>query len=272
LGKARERGSSGRRAQTRKEGTKLRVDVRPGTWGSVSVEDVQVVLCDAALQINSTLRQPLQATVTVIHAPDTNPQVLVHSSRRSWYWVQLSAEDRRWAQYAYQFSHEFCHIIVDPYAETGWNHQWFAEALCETASVFVLRRMAKVWTIQPPYPHWRDYAPHLNAYADGRITDADHALPPRLTLPEWIASEEQSLIHDAVTKGEQRKKFSIIAYAILPALEAYPSGWNAIRELPIRYGAEPGSIGEYLQQWHAAVDPADQDFASHVIRILTDAK
>ena len=249
-------------------GAKLWVDVRPGTWGSVSIENIRAVLRDAALQINRTLRQPVQATITVLHAPGANPQILVHRSQRGRYWVQLSADDHHWAQYVYQFSHEFCHIIVDPYAETGWKHQWFAEALCETASVFVLRRMAKLWLIQPPYPNWRDYAPHLDAYADGRLTDPDHRLLQELSLPDWIASEEQSLIHD----GEQREKCSVIAYAILPALEACPSGWNAIRKLPIEYGTEPGSIGEYLRQWHAAVDPADQDFANQVIGILTDAE
>ena len=251
----------------KKEARNLRVVVGPGAWGSASVEDIRAVLYDAALQINATLRQPVHATITVIHVPAANPQLLVHRSQDDWYWVQISADDRRWAQYVYQFSHEFCHIIVDPYAGTGWNHQWFAEALCETASVFVLRRMAKKWLVRPPYPTWRDYARHLDAYADERLTDPDHTLPRGLSLPEWVASEEQSLIHNA----EQRKKNSVVAYAILTTLESCPAGWNAIRKLPIEYGTEPGSIDEYLRQWHASVDPADRDFANQVIRVLTDA-
>ena len=64
--------------------------------------------------------------------------------------VQLTARDRKWSKFAYQFSHEFCHLLSGHDRLRDNPNQWFHESLCELASVFTLRQMAKQWLISPP--------------------------------------------------------------------------------------------------------------------------
>ncbi|MCP6756902.1 hypothetical protein NL533_35270, partial [Klebsiella pneumoniae] len=70
--------------------------------------------------------------------------------------LKLDTSNTFWSQYAYQFAHEFCHVLCG-YREDDPGTQWFEETLCETASLFVLRAMAREWKTAPPYPHWKDY-------------------------------------------------------------------------------------------------------------------
>ena len=66
-------------------------------------------------------------------------------SRQGPFTVFLAARDDYWCQFAYQFSHELCHVLSD-YERLGEGpNGWFHEAICELASVFTLRRMAERW-------------------------------------------------------------------------------------------------------------------------------
>ena len=54
--------------------------------------------------------------------------------------IKLSARDTYWNKYAYQFAHEFCHVISkhDNLKENPNN--WFHEAICELSiHAFTLR-------------------------------------------------------------------------------------------------------------------------------------
>ncbi len=98
------------------------------------------------------------------HPTIEHPRVLYRCSQCEPYVIQLDTRGTYWSQYAYQFSHEFCHIL------SGYEHlkenpnQWFHETVCELASVFSLRRMAERWPIHPPYPKWADYSDSLMCY------------------------------------------------------------------------------------------------------------
>ena len=73
--------------------------------------------------------------------------------------------DRQQNQYAYQFAHEFCHVLSGYEGLEGNPNNWFHETICELASVFTLRRMAERWPTHPPYPNWAGYSKHLLEYA-----------------------------------------------------------------------------------------------------------
>src|SRR5207248_5516848 len=65
--------------------------------------------------------------------------------------VRLNVRGNLWARLAFQFAHEYCHVIADP---TTWDRErrfaWIEEALCETGSLFALRSMARGWIANPP--------------------------------------------------------------------------------------------------------------------------
>ncbi|MCU0973901.1 MAG: hypothetical protein MUF80_08120, partial [Burkholderiales bacterium] len=113
----------------RPESGKLEIRVLEGDWGRASPKDIEAVLRSTAMELWAHVvdRKPL--AIVVVPTP-SHPQVLYEKSPTGEYVVQLSARDRRWAQYAYQFAHEFCHVLANfdqRVSETGVplaRHQW----------------------------------------------------------------------------------------------------------------------------------------------------
>ena len=147
-----------------------------GEWGDAQHADIEKLLSDTASHINGLLRSPWAGELHVKpSAPnDRTPRTLFRYSKTGPIVIQLTSQDRRWNQYAYQFAHEFCHVLSG-YEDLKDNpNNWFHETICELASVFTLRRMAERWPTHPPqylyfggYPgavpfvresdRWRDY-------------------------------------------------------------------------------------------------------------------
>ena len=89
--------------------------------------------------------------------------------------VRLDTGGQAWSQYAYQFAHEACHVLCG--GNDDWpGNLWFEETLCETASLYSLRRMSVEWRTKAPYGNWKGYAPSLGDYADNVIRGRDEYL------------------------------------------------------------------------------------------------
>ena len=97
--------------------------------------------------------------------------------------ILLSARDRHWAQYAYQFSHEMGHVLCGS-RDGSVAQAWFEEAFCTALSIWVLERMSVSWRTNPPYSNWADYATALAEYARD-IRRRAHEPP---ALPAWYAT------------------------------------------------------------------------------------
>ena len=240
------------------------MQVEPLGWGAASGVDIQVLLIDVASHIEKFLRDPVTGTVQVRPAPsdDWTPRSHLRSSEREPFRIQLTARDKLWAKFSYQFSHELCHVLSD-YERLRENpNNWFHEAICELASVFTLRRMAERWLTDPPYPHWADYAESLASYVQEHLLHKEHQLPVGLTLSAWLLSEEESLRKDC----NQREKNAVVSYSLLPLFENEPTGWNAIRNLP----DSSAMLRDYLRQWCLQVDPRDRQFVNRIIQLFQE--
>jgi len=109
------------------------------------------------------------------------------------YILALTTRDSFWSQYAYQFAHEFCHILSDYERLRSTPNQWFHESLCELASLFTLKQMAVTWQKHPPYPNWREFATSLNAYAEDLVARNFCRLPAGANLGDWLHVNEPCL-------------------------------------------------------------------------------
>ena len=179
--------------------------------------------------------------------------------------MQLTATDRRWSQYAYQFAHEFCHVMIDPYHGERGSNQWFEEALCEMASVFVLRRMSERWRATPPYPNWSSYSSSIADYVNARLTNPDHALPSGESMTEWFAANEDTLRQDPY----QRNKNAVVAYSLLSIFEEHPSAWNAVQHLPVgQYPIHDITTLDHLRSWRSSVDSGDRQIVDQVMQLF----
>ena len=236
----------------------MNLTVAPYGWGTALPVDAQVLLEDTASHLNRLMRDPFAGTLVIAAAPcdDFIPRTHYRLSRNDPFFIQLTARDRKWAQFTYQFSHELCHVLSGYECLRGSRNNWFHEAICELASVFTLRRMAEGWPSRPPYPNWGDYARELAGYAEKYLSCEERRLPIGMTLSTWLKSEEDSLRQDCC----QRDKNGVVAYSLLPIFETEPVGWNAIRRLP----DSSAMFQDYLLEWHRQVEPADKPFVTLV--------
>ena len=137
----------------------VRIVVPPSNWGEGRRKDVETLISDTASHLLCLLRNPFVADIHVIPRPiDEYPEVMYRSPTETRYTIKLSARDRCWDKYAYQFAHEFCHVLSNYELLQKNPNNWFHEAICELASVFTLRCMAERWPSYPPYPNWASYA------------------------------------------------------------------------------------------------------------------
>lgn len=181
--------------------------------------------------------------------------------------IGLNTRDTSWAQYSYQFAHEFCHALIDHTGERQkqWHslkhaNHWFDECLCETASLFALRAMSKSWLNTPPYPNWKSFAPHLASYVDDRLKKPEHQLPAKTDFVEWFRNELASLRANST----QREKNTIVASRLLPIFEAGPSGWESVTALKIGLRDELRSFDDHLVDWRSQARPELQSFVAKI--------
>lgn len=186
-----------------------------------------------------------------------SPQTDYRSSDNMAYPINLTAKDHYWSKFAYQFSHEFCHVLSG-YERFRFirhpNNWWFHESVAELASMFVLRRMGERWQ-HHPNTLWARFAPSHTKYADDLLKS--HASnTPSGSFRGWLRENEADLQADPYRRDEN----GVVALKLLPNFEDEPSGWNAVRHLP----AADGHIREYVQSWRASVDAEDRSFVDGI--------
>lgn len=236
----------------------MQISVLPCDWGEARPRDIEALLKDTASHLNRELRNPFNGIVNVkIAPPDVRtPRILFRPAPDEAFVIQLTAQNRRWSQFSYQFAHEFCHVLSGYQQLRDNPNNWFHEAICELASVFSLRRMAERWPAHPPFPNWAGYAKYLEEYAVEQLSHGSVQLPIDISLHDWLPSNEEVLRRDPY----QRDKNALVAYALLPTFECCPSGWNTITKFP----SSSARIAEYLAEWHSLVDTVDKPFVARL--------
>jgi hypothetical protein len=203
-------------------------------------ENVKAVLESAAQTLARHF--PERKIAPILVEPRGGPIVLYERGDNGEYRVRLDTGETYWSQYAFQFAHEMGHILSD-YKENPHRNKWFEEAICETASLYALREMAKTWKTDAPYENWRGYAPSLAAYAQERIDSAQ--LPDGKPLAGWFADHEA----DLYVNSTNRELNLVVAAQLLPLFESEPAQWEAISWLNAADSAKSQTLAEYLADW-----------------------
>ena len=229
------------------------VSVLPGDWGDASEGDIRAVAVDVTKHLERRLRRPVASRIRVESLPaDQQPITFYREGGVGPHRVGLPVRGRYWAQVAYQFAHEYCHVLSRYERLQGNPNNWFHEALCELASVYALRHMGRSWVIEPPYPHWTEYAPKLRAYVGALEERLTAPTPPPDQFATWLDSNENAMRRNA----EIREKNGVVAMRLLAAFVEQPEGWNAVRQMPV--GHDP--IREYLRLWREGAEDEDRPF------------
>jgi len=228
-----------------------------GDWDGASKVDVRKVLHSTAAPLWRQFPDRDLSTIKV--TARGGPIVLYKRGEGGAYRVQMNTGNTYWSQYAYQFSHEFTHILAN-YGRGGDQNKWFEEALAELGSIWTIRRMAEDWKTKPPYPHWKGYAPSLHTYAQNLIDKTN--MPEDLAA--WYGENRKAL----EAKADNRPLNRVVAVALLPMFEKDPELWQSIAALNSLRGEARGKADfkTYLQAWH---DNAPRKFGVRIREIAT---
>ena len=223
LTKKRSKGKRTKGKLTRnKQNLKIQLHVSQSDWGDIQPNEIAVLLQDTAFHINRFLRIPFHEKIQVVPSQVDHPKVLYRSSAEEPYIIWTSVRDHFWCKFAYQFSHEFCHILSG-YENLRENpNNWFHEAFCELASVFTIRRMAQRWKTHPAFPKRTDYAASLRDYWQNLLNNQEAQLPEDMTLHSWLSLREDELRENPVAGREQRNNQALAAYQLLSLFEKVP--------------------------------------------------
>jgi hypothetical protein len=245
-------------------GPQAQIRVIEGGWGNARASDIEQVLRSAARELLQYF--PQRTDRFLVKHVQGNPRVLYERGPQGEYVVHLSATDRRWAQYAYQFSHELCHVLARYELRPAMgtlSYQWFEEALCETASLFVLRRLAVTWDVDPPYPHWREYAPAFGDYAHALLAEP-HRQAPDEPLAVWYVARRETLANDPYLRSQNE----VVATRLLPLFEAQPNAWAVLDCLNTRAMRHAHDLNEYLRSWHQAARSEHCPFLAQLLALF----
>ncbi len=144
------------------------IRVQSGDWGAASPQDIEAVLNSVAEVLLPDF--PQQANVRIDVSPSASgPRVLAAKAADGAHRVLLNVRDARWDQFAYQFSHELCHIVSNydhREVDQARPHQWVEETMCEAVALVTLERLTVRWSTAAPHRGWERYAPAFRAYAE----------------------------------------------------------------------------------------------------------
>ncbi len=241
----------------------LSITVEPNRgWGNAPTSNIKRLCENVALHFQEQLRDghKVNGKLTIVYRP--NGPIAYYRSyfggEPDEYKIGLSVTDTYWANFAYQFGHEFCHIMENHDELKDNPNDWFHEAICELASLWVIRRMGETWAHSAPYQNWADYRHALIDYANGWLMSRPEVQYAG-TGAEWLDRWEEPMRRDEPGVFTYAR-VSQLSYKFLPIFEENPEAWNAVRQMP----DSQGRMSEYMQDWYEAVDTEDKIFVETI--------
>lgn len=236
-------------------------------WGGAAVPDISAVLRSVADCFQLADAEKPVDRIVVEPTPPTIPHPMCDLQRlpAGEVRVLLAARGTDWARFIYQFAHELCHVIANFRAPIQHPAAWIEESLCETASLFALRRTAERWRHAPPYPNWATYAAHLTQYVQTHCAAPAHGLPPGVAFKDWLCGMYGALQSDS----QRRSDNTIVARHLLPIFEQDDgSAWAAVRYMNCWPLEGPSPAEHFLAEWSAAVPLALHGYVTQVAHCL----
>lgn len=250
------------------------IAVQEGGWGAASAREVRAIALSVAEEVARHCPRARISPIVVYHRDD-HPQTAWERTPDGRIPVGLAARDRQCAQIAFQFAHEFCHVLAMRPAEPrssvrpqgsvrppGGANLWLEESLAETASLFALRAMARSWERGAPFRAWRAYAPEFAGYAAERMRG-----PGVQSLAEfmrWLRTNEPAMRRNA----ELRDRNLVVAMQLLPVFEAEPRAWGAVAFMNPGMQDRRQPLDAFLSDWIRNCPTALQPFVAKIADVF----
>lgn len=226
--------------------------IDPQGWGEARLPDIHQILHSVYQVFIPCFQDTMNPRdVLVVHSADHPVTYRFQGT------ILLSAHDRFWCNYAYQFAHEFCHFQIR--SSVPQQLRWFEESLCELASYYFLPRISALWKTNPPYPHWITYADNFTTYVQKDMQKAE---------PFDLNFSNNPPILEHLTRNEyDRAKNSYIALKLLPIFDSAPNLWSSIHLL----SDIPDGLGliDSLRRWHNLAPEKHRCSIQQILRVFS---
>ena len=134
--------------------------------------------------------------------------------------IFIATKDDLWCQWVYQFSHEYCHHLIDGSLSGEWSDLlWFEETICELSSLYNLNKMICYCANNG----LQRYAPSVKSYLEDLLTKNSGAYKLN-TEGGWYKQYEASL----KMEGYNRELYNAIAVLMYPLFVDNPNLWKLI--------------------------------------------
>ena len=213
------------------------------------------VMASIAESLVSTFNKELPCNIVISYNQEKGPMTIFERERppEQPIKVLLSVEELSlWDKLIYQLSHELCHVLTN--YEISWTHgikrnMWLEEALCETASIFVLYRLQEEW-LSSSHRGLQEYAKRqcLRKYADNEVKKYQCA-----DLPTYFAEYRSSIEQDAVEKDGEARICNRISGKLTPYFLKNPVLWQECKYLNTWEEFKDEPIEDYLIKWRGCV-------------------
>ncbi len=231
-------------------------------WYGADLKDVQAVLNSTSAVLTPYLAGRTLSNI-IVRNEEKGPISLYERGPNDEYVVVLDVKGRYWAQLAYQFSHEMCHLLSNyDLAPNNITHQqWFEESLCEAFSLFALEQLADQWEVNPPYANWKDYAPEIRKYAQSMRLQKHRGIEPAFS--QWYQQQQKTLEENPYANDRELNE-KMAAY-LLQVFENEPQQWAAMNFINLGDDTTDKSLHKYLHDW---LEHAPENLREPVIKII----
>lgn len=221
-----------------------------GNWGKAKTRDMQAVVNSVQAAITPYIGARTLGTIIVRNDPQ-GPISLYKKGKNGEYVVLLDIKGRYWAQVAYQYSHEVCHLLsnYDLSPNNATRQQWFEESICEAFSLFALERMAELWKENPPYKNWADYAPAFTEYVENLRKEKHRTGFTQNAMQAWFLKNRDTLQSDPVAK--KRRLNEEVATHLYEVFSKNPQHWEALNYINLGDDNQDKTLKRYLDDWQS---------------------
>ncbi len=252
-----------------------RITVLPGDWNRtdlpattfITPELIQTV-CESVRDV--FVRQLVYAfdSDILIHYRKEGPRVFYDRSPTGAYRIGLSIQNTSFSKLAFEFAHEYAHILQNYYRISREDKQkWFQESLCSMASLYILRKMDAEWLENPPeYPGW-DFRIQARSKAFRLLSrQLINRIPEELRNLDGLYGWYQVNLKRLEANPYLREKNDVVAFHLLSVFETNPEAWNTVRYLNSGPYTEEETFEEYLEGWYYRTPPQWQPLVSLVMK------
>jgi hypothetical protein len=244
----------------------LTIKVSEGGWDAVPANVTAVVLSVAKCFERAVLERDVEAIlVEPTTSPSDYPITVIDRTENGEVRILLPVRGPLWARLAFQFAHEFCHVLSNFDLNPHFSWGWLYESLCETSSLFALRTMAASWQLSAPYPNWTPYAIGFTDYFEERCNEHGHQLPAGVTFRQWFEANLPLLRDDCVRRADN----TVVALRLLPVFEEDADAWRAVRYLNLWDSSNDVSVEHFCTHWRDTIPPTLRSAVNRIEHRLT---